>query len=429
MAGRVLHKIIVVVCGILIFFLLLELGLRLGGFVFASIQEYRNLCAVSKTGACRIMCIGESTTRGQYPSFLEERLNAVNSGIHFVVIDRGAVGVDSSFLVSRLKADLDWYRPNIVVAMMGCNDAGVMYYKDIPRSNTLAFRYSRVYRLVWILMTQIDARLKEWGRSPAEKFMEEGRRYLGEDDLAASEEAFRKAVAESPRDIGARLQLALVCQIRRENLEARAVLMSAFRIDPKNSLVYSEFGRLYLAEKKISRAKHAFRQAIALDPGNLMACRSLSTLYLEEGKAGLAHVYAQRARSMRRQSYIPLTVDNFHRMKSMLDQRGIRLVCVQYPMRDIEPLKEIFKYQDGGIVFVDNEKVFRDAVSRDGYKEYFWDMFGGDFGHCTKKGNRLLARNIAGAILDTLFNKQADAAVSGGGLGKGRAAGPRRGGV
>jgi len=33
------------------------------------------------------------------------------------------------------------------------------------------------------------------------------------------------------------------------------------------------------------------------------------------------------------------------------------------------------------------------------------DMFGGDFGHCTQKGNKLLAGNIADVILKEVFGK------------------------
>jgi len=32
-------------------------------------------------------------------------------------------------------------------------------------------------------------------------------------------------------------------------------------------------------------------------------------------------------------------------------------------------------------------------------------MFGGDFGHCTHKGNRLLAENIANVIFKEVFSK------------------------
>jgi hypothetical protein len=79
---------------------------------------------------------------------------------------------------------------------------------------------------------------------------------------------------------------------------------------------------------------------------------------------------------------------------------------VQYPVRNIEPLKRMFKEETGdSIIFVDNEKIFKDVIRKEGYKEYFTDMFGGDFGHCTPKGNRLLAENIANTILKEAFNK------------------------
>ncbi len=80
------------------------------------------------------------------------------------------------------------------------------------------------------------------------------------------------------------------------------------------------------------------------------------------------------------------------------------MVCVQYPMRSIDPLKKIFE-KDEGVIFVDNETIFKEMVKKSGPKEVFLDMFGGDFGHCTPKGNRLLAQNIADAILRAVFNK------------------------
>ena len=57
-----------------------------------------------------------------------------------------------------------------------------------------------------------------------------------------------------------------------------------------------------------------------------------------------------------------------------------------------------------GLIFVDNEKVFKDALKTAKYEEYFKDNFAGDFGHCTDKGNRLLAGNIANIILKECFN-------------------------
>jgi hypothetical protein len=74
-------------------------------------------------------------------------------------------------------------------------------------------------------------------------------------------------------------------------------------------------------------------------------------------------------------------------------------------MRSLAPLKNLFQDNDQGIVFVDNENIFKNAVRKDGPGVYFKDMFGGDFGHCTDKGNRLLAENIANTILKEVFKK------------------------
>jgi hypothetical protein len=43
------------------------------------------------------------------------------------------------------------------------------------------------------------------------------------------------------------------------------------------------------------------------------------------------------------------------------------------------------------------------AALEESYQGYFRDMFGGDFGHCTPKGNRLLAKNIAQEILKNIL--------------------------
>ncbi len=71
-------------------------------------------------------------------------------------------------------------------------------------------------------------------------------------------------------------------------------------------------------------------------------------------------------------------------------------------MRSIESLKKMFEKEEDSI-FVDNEKLFKKVVEKEGYDEYFRDMLGGDFGHCTSKGNQLLAENIANTILKERF--------------------------
>lgn len=102
-------------------------------------------------------------------------------------------------------------------------------------------------------------------------------------------------------------------------------------------------------------------------------------------------------------SYNLATRNNYRGLKEIaMGKKKLKLVCVQYPLQSIEPLKRIFQRQEG-IIFVDNEYLFKEAIQKTNYKDYFIDMFAGDFGHCSDRGNELLAKNIASAILKEVF--------------------------
>ncbi len=77
---------------------------------------------------------------------------------------------------------------------------------------------------------------------------------------------------------------------------------------------------------------------------------------------------------------------------------------VQYPRRSVKPLKAIL-VPVKNIIFVDNQKIFSDAINNGIYEDYFLDRFAGDFGHRTPLGNRLLANNIADVLIREIFSK------------------------
>jgi hypothetical protein len=147
------------------------------------------------------------------------------------------------------------------------------------------------------------------------------------------------------------------------------------------------------------------KKALEINPGDDRAYRELGWVYRGQGKSAAAAAVAEKAEAMRLKEYDSLVADNYHRLQEILAKRGIQLVCVQYPMRSLAPLRKIFQGRDQGIIFVDNENVFKAAVKRSSLKEYFVDMFAVDFGHCTRKGNELLAKNIADAVWQEYFRR------------------------
>jgi len=162
----------------------------------------------------------------------------------------------------------------------------------------------------------------------------------------------------------------------------------------------------YIHNNNYAKAEGVFKAAIRLHPKSDKMYRALIELYRQTGDNRSAAEYSmlKSKLNLSDSSCTDMTSRNYLKLKKILDQRNIRLVCVQYPVRALSPLKRIFEEQDG-VLFVDNENIFKNALRQSSYSEYFLDMFAGDFSHCTEKGNKLLAENIANVILKEVFHK------------------------
>ncbi|MFA5139826.1 MAG: tetratricopeptide repeat protein [Elusimicrobiota bacterium] len=228
----------------------------------------------------------------------------------------------------------------------------------------------------------------------------------GESDEARR--AFEKAAALDPGDYRHLLRLGSFFRFRhaRHDLD-RAIRFyeSARETAPDAWRVYFELGAAYRQSGSMLKAERMFRKVIALNPGFSDAyVQAAQALTLRRGRAKAARDLNEAGRLRSAQpsrTAPPLTRRNYRDLREAVLRRGIRLVCVQYPMRSLRALEEFFD-DKSGIVFVDNEKSFQEAVRRSDYWDYFIDVFGGNFGHCTPKGYRMLAQNIADAILGAL---------------------------
>jgi tetratricopeptide (TPR) repeat protein len=279
---------------------------------------------------------------------------------------------------------------------------------------------------------EIDPSRSDTYRSLAELYRLEGR-------YALAEAVYRRAIEVNRKDYEAYVGLGHVFQEQRKSLSAELMQKKAIVVDPLRENAYVELGNLdfvwkkYVKAEKVYRmairanaasrgvyfglgelcqilgraaeAEKYFQQSIAMNPDDPRAYRAIVALYEKSGQTELSREYVRKAEGHHAWQGYRVAVENFRRIKQILDRRHIGLVCVQYPMRPVEPLKEIFA-NDRDVVFVDNEAVFKKAVRRRGFGALFVDMFGGDFGHCTQMGNELLAGNIARVILKEHFGKE-----------------------
>ena len=97
-------------------------------------------------------------------------------------------------------------------------------------------------------------------------------------------------------------------------------------------------------------------------------------------------------------------VIGYLKLHHILKGRNIVGVYVQYPLRNLEPLKRMLSSAEDfeNMIFVDNQQSFKEALDPMRYNEFFTDRGDGDLGHCTAKGNHLIASNIARAVLGIL---------------------------
>ncbi len=508
--STIYQRIISIVLGIVFSFVLLECIIRLSGFMFICYQDYRNRISLFQKGSYRILCLGDSVTAGQYPRILEGILNDRHIGINFSVIDKGLILANSAVILSQLENNLNTYKPDAVIAMMGTNDKEVTYYKDIPESSSWIFRHCRSYRFARLIYAHIAQKFKKKGvqsgpgienEADAEKIIipavagdlvtlnpsgsaaalnpkdgkghaDLGFFYSGQGALPEAEASFRQAIKLNPDNVAAYVGMGIVYYSQGKLRDSEIVLQKAINLNPQNDSAFivlgwvyqlqgrfsdagdsykkalalnprnekahSALGQLYQAQGKFDDAQASFQKVLEINPGNDWAYVKLGELYQIQGKfadavvafkktielnpssdrayRALALLYRQTNRpdlvgaidrkmaQLRVDEYGALTVDSYRRLKRILDKRGIRLICMQYPMRSVLPLKRIF--DDGaGVLFVDNQGVFEEASKKGDYRDYFKDMFGGDFGHCTDKGNGIMAKNIADTIIKEVFGK------------------------
>jgi hypothetical protein len=104
-------------------------------------------------------------------------------------------------------------------------------------------------------------------------------------------------------------------------------------------------------------------------------------------------------------AYLPDTIHHYNEIVDVISSKNIPLICMQYPLRSIAPLEKIF-WTSHPVIFVENKINFETVLKQGSYFELFSDSFAGDFGHCTYRGNELIAQNLAQVILSEIVKKK-----------------------
>jgi len=464
----IIQRISLVILSLILGVILIEIGLRTGEFIFLSLQDYRNKISLQRKDTFRIMCIGESTTAlggdSSYPRQLERILNSRGIGVEFSVINEGKVGINVESIVLNLKDKLDRYEPDMVISMIGIMDGLCKIHRDASysrlrnRKEDSFLKNFKTYNLFKLLKINLIYKFQrkndnlemkhEKTNAYEEKYMqaeslvesksqnrisdykkgnlcceqanlkkrinlnsdeyysyiERGLSYLAQNNAKMARKMYQKAIEINPQAPKAYGHFGDLFFNIKEYFKAEKFLNKAIKLDPGFSYFpYARLAATYLEKGKEEKAEQTLLKGIKYFPESVVLLGMLSVLCEEEGKSDLAKKFFKKTHKVESNKYNPVIEKSYQKIYHLLSQKGILLVAVQYPMRSIEQLKVMLE-KKRDVIFVDNEKIFKNAVRQLGYSEYFIDNFAGNFGHCTAIGNELLAGNIAEVILKEYFN-------------------------
>ncbi|MEW5894942.1 MAG: GDSL-type esterase/lipase family protein, partial [Candidatus Omnitrophota bacterium] len=410
----------------LVILILLEIGLRISGWVFLVLQHQNNQFRLKSNGHVVIMCIGESTTAlggdHSYPSQLSEILKQTFPSKDIVVINKGIPGQNSSYILKYMEQWLDEYDPDMVLVMMGINDevTTLIPFQDDGSLNIFqkTLRQLRLTKLFLWLKSALIERLT--ARTPSASDDIQIRRQQIAKNLALY---FKAIEYQKNGQIGQSIRLYTYLlaerdpEVLRHDIEIRLIRLleeegnydALVRLMPFISHYKWKTGwldQVCRSDQGAELVKDRISSVTSKKPNETALYNYLSHCYQVLGKDQEAEQYREHARVLRSRYYSPDEKKNYINLIKMLKKRNVIGIYIQYPLMDITPLKMMVnEYISDDSIFIENKVNFEEALREYGYDRIFYDRFAGDFGHCTELGNRILAESIAdrtGEILEKM---------------------------
>lgn len=403
---------------IFIFLLVLEIGLRIGGFFYTRYRNPETYANVreSDSKVFNILCLGDSFTFGfgaspgnSYPRQLERILQeSVSEDMN--VIDGGRGGNTSSLLLKNLQKDIDDYHPDVILIMIGSNNLWNLEdssYFVLNRDN-LSFQKRldkklgglRVYKLAKIGWLNFKHKMNV-SKNKGNKLVSDKNAALGIEpnsaklsiigaefyargkyDLAA--EKLKEALAIDNNNYEAHLWLAHIWNARYEFLLAKEELWRAvYALDRWDNAILSRI----------------INQIIVMH--DTMLDRQLELIklkeYLQEEGYGDKHelinsVEANLDFLKDADMHAEVLRYDLREILKLAKENRVKVVLQTYPANSDSIIKEISKRQS--IPLVDNELVFESKAANVDIRNFFVAD-----GHCNDKGYKLIAENVYATLI------------------------------
>ncbi|MDD5021212.1 MAG: hypothetical protein PHR82_03625, partial [Endomicrobiaceae bacterium] len=435
-----MKNILLMFLGILIALISLEILLQTSSFVILQVNKFNNQKIVTladNEDLIKILCIGESTTFAQYPKQLVDYLN---DHIHkdFVVIDCGVPGTNIENITERIDKQIEMYNPDIVISMMGANDAilqdKVVYKKYSLKIVSLFMLIKRHIENIAVTKLYADTETPNYSKLADSYFFKK-----------EEPEELIKLAEQNPHDLKAIESLVSIYRMRQDyaNVEKYANMFFKNSNGYMNTSVLFMLTDVYIQQKKYDSAKILIVSLIKNDKitddelngylsnvvesyisfatltqltdyYNLLIKTKTQTAvldnlykYLKNNNINVEYYnYHNRYKLTGKQ--LNFNTDKIKNSYLLFAQKiidnNIVYICMSYPTIPIGTFESFFNKSTlkNKIIFVSNEENFKEALKKEPYYKLFADNFGGTFGHCTKEGNKLIAENAGKKIMELI---------------------------
>jgi tetratricopeptide (TPR) repeat protein len=163
-----------------------------------------------------------------------------------------------------------------------------------------------------------------------------------------------------------------------------------------NNALSFRLAECYMREGAFDRAREIYAGGILAEPINHKYYRGYAICSLALKERQHAEEYFRKAEELYHISDV--TRHNVMTIREITEKNNSLFIAMQYPVRSLASLKKLYG-NDPDLLVIDNEESFKEAIMRESWDTYFLDNMRYDFGHCTEKGDRMIAQNVAGVLM------------------------------
>jgi len=403
------NRIIVLILGILVSFVLLEVSLRIVGIAYSQ-RMLESHPIKKRPDTFAILCLGDSFTKGvgapqgrDYPAQLEGLFQKQYPGKKLQVLNRGVVTSNTAEILEKFDEDVNEVNPDMIILLGGgANLWNVYGYgKHLDRNgwkerlNDLLYQV-KTFKLIKLflldcrnemrgfLKSDVSTSVKSKKSSEAARWENQGRKCQREGRYDEAISWYKKQIESDPQVEDGYKNLIDVYDLTKDKKARRQVARKLVELNPDHAGLKG-FAPWVRDEDIPFIRKYERKSPVA---GDILRSREDyedPDKFRQEVKLWVAHDIEEMIRRAQR--------------------RGIKVILQNYPSYDgITPKSRYGTVNDAlrevagknSVLFVDHERLFEQLFLKGERKE---DYFEPAKVHCNERGYGVMAKNIYCGII------------------------------